>query len=222
MWLSLPLLYLCLLSAWARSSVCVCVYCVYAYAWFVSSSIALSQALPGSFTPLSVSVTVPKALKKELINVAFLDSLGNMSNLQALSALLPTPLPFQRTVEFTEYRNVVLESLGLNAESHKTIHQVQTIWIQEQPFILYGDACHWLYSIQNIVTRGACATNLVTQKIRLLNASTKFVEEISNMLKKDNLHLGLNKKNTKKLQATLDGYIKAVNFTIYFCCFSYY
>ena len=42
------------------------------------------------------------------------------------------------------------------------------------------------------------------------------------MLKKDIVHLGLNKKNAKELRAALNGYIKAVSFTIYFRCFSYH
>lgn len=50
----------------------------------------------------------------------------------------------------------------------------------------------------------------------------KFIIEISNMLKKDFICLGLKKKNAKKLQAVLDEYIKVVGFTIHFCCFSYY
>ena len=72
------------------------------------------------------------------------------------------------------------------------------------------------------MTRGACATNLVTQKIRSLDASAKSAEKIYNMLIKDVVHLSLNKKSAKKLQGTLDGYIKAVSFTIHFRCFSYH
>ena len=48
------------------------------------------------------------------------------------------------------------------------------------------------------------------------------MEEISNILKKDVVHLGLNKKSAKELRATLDGYIKAVSFTINFHCSSYH
>ncbi len=36
------------------------------------------------------------------------------------------------------------------------------------------------------------------------------------MLKKDFVHLGLEKKESKELRANLDGYIKAVSFTILF------
>ena len=69
LWLFLGhlLLYLFLLCAWICSSVCVCIYCIFV-------------PVPSLLTPLSasvVSVTVPKALKKELINVVFLDSLDN-------------------------------------------------------------------------------------------------------------------------------------------------
>ena len=69
LWLYLGhlLLCLCLLCTWVRSFVCVCVCCV-------------SVLVPGLLALLSasaVSLALPKALKKELINVAFLDSLGN-------------------------------------------------------------------------------------------------------------------------------------------------
>ncbi len=36
------------------------------------------------------------------------------------------------------------------------------------------------------------------------------------MLKKDFVYLGLKKKESKKLRANLDGYIKAISFTILF------
>ena len=72
------------------------------------------------------------------------------------------------------------------------------------------------------MTRGACAADLVAQKIRLLDASAKSAEEISNMLKKDVVHLGLNKKSAKELRAALDGYVKAVSFTIHFRRSSYH
>ena len=147
-----------------------------------------------------------------------------MSSLLAFSAPLPapspTPSPSQRIVAFTEafteHRDLVLGSPGLNAGSHVTTHQAKTIWIQEQPFISYGDAWHWVYGIDNIVMRSACAADLVAQKIRLLDTSAKSVEEISNMLMKDVVHLGLNKKSAKELQTALDGYVKAVSFTIHF------
>ena len=157
-----------------------------------------------------------------------------MSSLLAPFTPLPAPLPSpspalspsQRfvafTEAFTEHQDLVLGSPSLNAGSHVTTHQAKTIWIQEQQFTSYGDTWHWVYSIKNIVTRGTCAANLVAQKIRLLDALVKSVEEISNMLKKYVVHLGLNKKSVKELQATLGRYVKAVSFTIHFRCFSYY
>ena len=57
---------------------------------------------------------------------------------------------------------------------------------------------------------------MVAQKIRSLDTLAKSVKEISNMLKKNVIHLGLNKKSAKELRAALDGYVKAVSFTIYF------
>ena len=101
-------------------------------------------------------------------------------------------------------------------------HQAETIWIQEQPFTSYKDTWHWVYSIENKVTCDACIASLVAQKIRSLDASAKSVKETSNMLKKDVVYLGLNKKNIKELRVALNGYIKVVNFTIYFCRSSYY
>ena len=67
LWLCLgcPLLCLYLLCAWVRSSVCICY---------------MSMLVPGLSAPLSASavfMALPKALKKELINVTFLDSLSN-------------------------------------------------------------------------------------------------------------------------------------------------
>ena len=70
--------------------------------------------------------------------------------------------------------------------------------------------------------RNACNADLVTQKIRSLDALAKSTEEIPNMFKKDVVHLGLNKKNVKELQFALNRYIKAVSFTIYFYCSSYH
>ena len=50
---------------------------------------------------------------------------------------------------------------------------------------------------------------------------TMSLKEISDMLKKNFMHLGLDKKETKELQAGLNGFIKAVSFTIYFRCSSF-
>lgn len=53
------------------------------------------------------------------------------------------------------------------------------------------------------------------QKIRLLNAIAKLSKEIFEMVQKNLVHLGLTKKESNKLWANLDKYIKAVSFTIY-------
>lgn len=63
------------------------------------------------------------------------------------------------------------------------------------------------------------ANDLVGQKIRLLNASAKFLEKISDMLKKNFIHLGLDKKKIKKFRACFDKFIKMISFTICFLCF---
>ena len=47
--------------------------------------------------------------------------------------------------------------------------------------------------------RVAYAVDLVTQKIKLLNAWAKSAVDISNMLKKEVVYLDLNKKNIKEL-----------------------
>lgn len=70
--------------------------------------------------------------------------------------------------------------------------------------------------------RNARVADLVAQKIRSLDALAKSVAKVSNMLKKDFVHLSLNKKNPKELQAALNGYIKTVSFTIHFHCSSYH
>lgn len=49
-----------------------------------------------------------------------------------------------------------------------------------------------------------CATSLISKKIGLLNTLIKLLKEISNMLKKDFVYLGLNKKSIKELQISLD------------------
>ena len=69
LWLCLGrlLLCLCLLCAWVRSSVCVCVCCVS----------VLVPGLSASPSASAVSLNLLKVLKKKLINVTFLDSLGN-------------------------------------------------------------------------------------------------------------------------------------------------
>ena len=72
------------------------------------------------------------------------------------------------------------------------------------------------------MTRSACTADFIFQKIRSLSTSVKSLEEIPNMLKKDIIHLDLNKKSAKELRAGLDGYIKAVSFTICFYHFSYH
>ena len=57
LWLCLgrPLLCLCLLCAWVRSSVRVCVCCVCAYTWFVGSSVAVTVGLAETSALMSVS-----------------------------------------------------------------------------------------------------------------------------------------------------------------------
>ena len=78
----------------------------------------------------------------------------------------------------------------------------------------------WVYKIQNLETRKTYANDLVGQKIRSLNALAKSLEEILNMLKKDFVHLSLDKKETKELQAGFDGYIKAVSVILPFLILS--
>ena len=119
-------------------------------------------------------------------------------------------------IAFTDHRDLVLGTRGLNAGSHVTTHAAKTIWVHEQPFISWQEAWKWVYQIQNLETRKVCTNDLVGQKIRSLNASAKSSEEISDMLKKDFVHLGLDKKESKELRASLDGYIKAVSVVLPF------
>ena len=69
LWLCLgrPLFCLCLLYVWVRFFVCVCICCM--------SVLMSSLSAPPSASAMSLAW--PKALKKELINITFLDSLGN-------------------------------------------------------------------------------------------------------------------------------------------------
>lgn len=71
-----------------------------------------------------------------------------------------------------------------------------------------------MYQIQAVDTQKACAYDLIVQKIRSLDGMAKLSEEIFEILKKDFVHLGLKKKESKELRASLEGYIKAVSFTI--------
>ena len=110
----------------------------------------------------------------------------------------------------------MLGTPGLNAGSHVTTHAAKTIWVHEQPFTSWQEAWKWVYQIQNLETQKACANDLVGQKIRSLNASAKSSEQISDMFKKDFVHLGLDKKESKKLRAGLNNYIKAVSVVLPF------
>ena len=119
-------------------------------------------------------------------------------------------------VAFTEYRDLVLGTPSLNTGNQVTTHVAKTIWLYEQPFTSWQEAWKWVYQIQNLETQKTCANALVDQKIRLLNALAMSSEEISDMLKKDFVYLGLDKKETMKLRAGLDGYIKAVIVVFFF------
>ncbi len=99
----------------------------------------------------------------------------------------------------TEHRDLVLGTPGLATVSHVTTDHAETIWIHEQAFTSWSEAWKWVYQIHNVETRRAYAVDLVSQKIRALNAVTKSAAEISNMLKKDFVHLGLDKKESSAL-----------------------
>ncbi len=128
----------------------------------------------------------------------------------AISKLIVAPSAF------TEHRDLVLGTPGLATSSHITTDHAKTIWVHEQAFTSWSEAWKWVYHIQNVDTRRACAIDLVSQKIRALNAATKSTVEISNMLQKHFVHLGLDKEKSSALQTSLDGYIKAVSY----CYFS--
>ena len=119
-------------------------------------------------------------------------------------------------VAFTEHRDLVLATLGLNAGSHITTHIPKTIWVYKQPFILWAEAWKEVYQIQNLNTQKAYANALVGEKIRLLNVLVKSSEQIFDMLKKNFIHLGLDKKEMKKFRAYFDRFIKMVSFPICF------
>ena len=125
LWLCLgrPLLCLCQLCAWARSSVHVCVCCV-------------SVLVPGLSAPPSafaMSLALSKALKKEPINIAFLDLLGNhvqsAGSFRSIACSPTCPIALPKICGLYKAPNLVLGSQGLNAESHVITHQAKTIWI---------------------------------------------------------------------------------------------
>ncbi len=140
-------------------------------------------------------------------------------NIASLAVTSPVPTLSKLIVAskaFTEHRNLVLGTADLTAGSNITTHINTTIWVHEQAFTIWSEAWKWVYQIQNLETQRAYTNNFVAQKIRSLDVMAKSSEEISRMLKKDFVHLRLEKKESKELRANLDMYIKAVNFTILF------
>ncbi len=113
---------------------------------------------------------------------------------------------------FTEYKNLVLGTPGLAIGSHVTTDNATTIWIHNQVFASWPDAWRWVCQMQNVETRRACCIDLVSQKIRSLNAAVKTAEEISGFIKKDYVNLGLEKKEATALRESLGGYIKAIRY----------
>lgn len=104
---------------------------------------------------------------------------------------------------FTEHKNLVLGTPGLATGSHVTTDNALTIWIHQQAFASWSDAWLCVYQIQNPETRKACCIDLVGQKIRAPNAAAKSADEISGLLKKDYVHLGLEKKDASGFRDSL-------------------
>ncbi len=124
----------------------------------------------------------------------------------AISKLMVAP------TAFTEHRDLMLGTPGLATGSYVITNYAETIWVHEQAFTSWSEAWKCVYQIQNVETRRVCAVDLVSQKIKALNATTKSAAEISNMLQKDFVHLGLDKKELSALRTSLDGYIKAISY----------
>ncbi len=136
----------------------------------------------------------------------------------SISTILPVGNPaviskFMTPLAFTEYRDLVLGTLGLATGSYITMDSAICIWVHEQPFCSWQDAWKWVCQIQNPTTRRTCAVDLVSQKIRSLNAVAKSGEEISSMVQKNFAHVSLEKKESTFLRDSLDGYIKAVSYS---------
>ena len=89
----------------------------------------------------------------------------------------------------------MLEIADLTVGSHVTMHIAKTIWVHGQAFTTWSEAWKWVPQIQNLETERACTNYLIVQKIRAFNAMAKSSEEISVMLRKDFVHLGLKKKS---------------------------
>ena len=96
LWLCLgcSLLCLCLLCAWVCSSVCIRICCV--------SVLMLCLSAPLSAS--AVSVAVPKALKKKLINITFLNSLGN--HVQSTGSFRSITRSIARPIAFPKIRDL--------------------------------------------------------------------------------------------------------------------
>ena len=66
-----------------------------------------------------------------------------------------------------------------------------------------------MYTIECLVTCKECVIDLVSQKIRMENASAKISEQIDELIKQDWQYLGFDKSEKKSMWNGLLGYIKA-------------
>lgn len=110
---------------------------------------------------------------------------------------------------WNEHTNLILGAPQPQSGSYVTINNANTIWVQDQPFVDWRSAWAWVNQIKYSVTRKGCAIDLISQKIRFENASAKSSTEIDELIKRDWVHLGLDKKEKKELRAGLTGYIRA-------------
>lgn len=111
---------------------------------------------------------------------------------------------------FTKYRNLVLRIPNWTTCSYVITDNALTIPIYDQVFPFCFDIWQCVYQFPHLETRKPYCINFVSEKIRLLNAETKTVEKILDLLKKDFVHLRLKKKNASVFGDSLAGFIIAI------------
>ena len=62
---------------------------------------------------------------------------------------------------------------------------MQTIWIQDQPFVNWTSAYFCMHGIECEITHKACAIDQAQQKVKMQNAAAKSFEQIDKVIKQN-------------------------------------
>ena len=109
--------------------------------------------------------------------------------LQPGPVALPTALALHKNHAFYEYHDIILGSPSLQSGDTVTTNIVQTIWVQDQPFVNWTSVWSWMHGIKCEITCKAYPIDLVQQKIRMENVATQSSEQINNLMKRDWVHM---------------------------------